>query len=327
MTVQTSAYLSSDLFTDQMLSVPIRDGFGEGLLKAGGEHASVVVLSADLADSTRAEAFAQAYPDRFIECGVAEAGMITIASGLAASGKIPFACSFAAFSPGRTWEQIRTTICLNDVPVKIAGLFGGVSVGPDGATHQMLEDIALMRSLPNMVVVAPSDAIEARKAVIAALKTRTPVYLRIPRVASAVYTSEQTPFEIGKANLLKDGSNITIIACGAQVATALAAAADLERESISAAVINLHTIKPLDAETILASVKKTQRVITIEDHQVSGGMGSAVAEFLSAHYPVKIVRMGIQDIFGQSGSPAELYEAYGLTARHLFETAKAALHV
>ncbi len=325
MTYENTAFLSPDLFTDRMKSIPIRDGFGEGLLKAGEENASVVVLSADLKDSTRAGAFADAYPDRFIECGVAEAGMITIASGLAASGKIPFACSFAAFSPGRTWEQIRTTICLNDVPVKIAGLFGGVSVGPDGATHQMLEDIALMRSLPNMIVIAPSDAIEARKATIAAVRTRTPVYLRIPRAASAVYTTEQTPFEIGKANLLKDGNDITIIACGAQVATALSAAAELERESISAAVINLHTIKPLDTETILASVKTTQRVITIEDHQITGGMGSAVAEFLSAQYPVKVVRMGIQDTFGQSGSPAELYEAYGLTPRHLFEAAKAAI--
>lgn len=322
MMINQNMHLSDQLFNDSIRSVPIRDGFGEGLVKAGEENRNVVVLTADLKESTRASAFAEKFPDRFFDCGVAEQGMITVSSGLANAGKIPFACSFAAFSPGRNWEQIRTTICLNDVPVKIAGLFGGLSVGADGATHQMLEDVALMRTLPNMIVLAPSDAIEAKKAVIAAMHINTPVYLRIPRVESAVYTTEGSPFEIGKANVLVEGSDITIIACGVQVYTALQAAKALESEGISCEVINLHTIKPLDAETIVTSARKTNKVITLEDHQVAGGMGSAVTEVLSSQYPVKIIRMGIEDQFGQSGKPAELYGHYGLTASTLIETVR-----
>lgn len=320
MTVNQSLSLVTDLFSDSIQKVAVRDGFGEGLLKAGEGNQNVVVLTADLKDSTRATKFALQFPDRFFDCGVAEQGMITIASGLAATGKIPFACSFAAFSPGRNWEQIRTTICLNDVPVKIAGLFGGLSVGPDGATHQMLEDIALMRALPNMIVVAPSDAIEAKKAVLAAVAINTPVYLRIPRVESSVYTTEATPFQIGKANVLVEGSDVTLIACGVQVYTALQAAKSLESEGIRAEVINLHTIKPLDTEIIVNSARKTNTVITIEDHQIAGGMGSAVSELLSEQFPTKVIRMGIRDQFGQSGSPTELYDQYDLTAEDIVRT-------
>lgn len=317
MTIPSTLFLSTDLFSDTIQKVAVRDGFGEGLVKAGEENQNVVVLTADLKESTRANKFAERFPERFFDCGVAEQGMITVASGLANAGKIPFTCSFAAFSPGRNWEQVRTTICLNDVPVKIGGLFGGVSVGADGATHQMLEDIALMRTLPNMVVLCPSDAIEAKKAVLAATRLDKPVYLRIPRVESPIYTTENTPFEIGKANVLVEGSDVTIIACGVQVYTALQAAQALEQLGLRAEVINLHTIKPLDAETIVNSAQKTKKVVTIEDHQVAGGMGSAVAEVLSEQYPVKIVRMGIQDQFGQSGKPAELYAHYRLTVEDL----------
>ncbi len=312
-------HLSPDLYSDSIQKIAIRDGFGQGLVQAGDENSNVVVLTADLKESTRANFFAEKFPDRFFDCGVAEQGMVTIASGLANSGKIPFVCSFAAFSPGRNLEQIRTTVCINDMPVKIAGLFGGVSVGPDGATHQMLEDIALMRVLPNMIVIAPSDSIEAKKAVVAASKINTPVYLRIPRAESPVYSTEATPFEIGKANVLIEGSDITIVASGAQVHTSLLAASKLEQQGIHAEVINLHTIKPLDSETLIASARKTNRVITFEDHQIAGGMGSAVSELLSTECPVKVVRLGIEDRFGQSGSADELYTHYGLTVDHLLE--------
>ncbi len=322
MIVNSTMNLLSDLFSSTPQMKPVRDGFGEGLVLAGNEDPTVVVLTADLKDSTRATKFAEKFPHRFFDCGVAEQGMITVASGLAATGKTPFACSFAAFSPGRNWEQIRTTICLNDVPVKIAGLFGGLSVGPDGATHQMLEDIALMRSLPNMIVLAPSDALEARKAVLAASKIAKPVYLRIPRVESPVYTTEMTPFEIGKANLLTEGRDITLIACGVQVFTALEAAKVLSSLGIQAEVINLHTIKPLDEQTIITSVRKTNKAITIEDHQIAGGMGSCVAELLSTEYPIPVVRIGVQDTFGQSGKPAELYEHYSLTAQAIVDAAR-----
>ncbi len=319
-----TAHVSEAMFSKKIESVPVRDGFGEGMVRLGRENPLVVALTADLKESTRIHRFAAEFPDRFIECGVSEQGMITVASGLANYGKIPFACSFAAFSPGRNWEQIRTTICLNDVPVKIAGLFVGVTVGADGATHQMLEDISLMRSLPNMIVVAPSDAIEARKAVIAAASINKPVYLRIPRVESPVYTTEETPFEIGKAVTIWEEKNpqVTIIAHGVMVYESLLAARELSKKGIMSIVINCHTIKPLDDQAIIHAAKLTDAVVVAEEHQQSGGLGGAISELLGQQYPAYIEIVGVADSFGQSGKPKELLERYGLTAEHIAQAAR-----
>jgi transketolase len=307
---------------------PTRDGFGHGSVEAGKADLSVVVLSADLSESTRAEWFQKEFPDRFIEMGVAEQNMATVASGLANYGKIPFITSYAAFSPGRNWEQIRTTICINNVPVIVCGMHAGVSVGPDGATHQMLEDIALMRALPNMTVVVPADAEEGRKATIAAAKLRKPIYLRFGRTAAPVFTTQATPFAIGRANVLWDSSasgkkpQVTLVACGSLVHSALVAAHTLEEKGIASIVINNHTIKPLDADTILAAVKKTGAVVSIEEHQITGGMGSAVAELLSQRFPVPQEYIGVHDMFGQSGEPDELIEHYGMGVDHIVSAAQ-----
>jgi transketolase len=296
---------------------PTRKGFGRGLLKAGQADENVVAACADLTDSTQMNLFAKEFPERFVEIGVAEQNLVTVGSGLAAMGKIPFVSSYAAFSPGRNWEQIRTTICLNDRPVKIVGSHAGVSVGPDGATHQMLEDIALMRVLPNMVVVVPGDAIEAEKATLALANDKRPGYLRLAREASAVYTSIQTPFEIGKAYVYAQGEDITVIATGPLTYQALVAAEKLFKDGIDLEVIHCPTVKPLDTETILKSVKKTGHVITIEEGQINGGLGGAVAELLGEQHPVPLIRMGIKDRFGESGKPEELLEHFGLTAKHV----------
>lgn len=319
-----SLHLSDLIFSKKIELVPVRDGFGEGLIAAGELDPSVVVLTADLKDSTRATKFAERFPHRFVECGVSEQAMITVASGMANYGKTPFACSFAAFSPGRNWEQIRTTICINDVPVKIAGLFVGVSVGPDGATHQMLEDIALMRSLPNMIVVAPSDAIEAKKAVVASVKIKKPVYLRIPRVESAVFTTEDTPFEIGKAVTLWEEKNpqVTIIAHGIMVYESLLAAKKLSKLGIACLVINCHTIKPLDEQAIIHAAKLTDAVVVAEEHQHAGGLGGAVAELLGERYPAHLEIVAVNDSFGESGKPKELLEKYGLTSEAIITAVK-----
>jgi transketolase len=261
--------------------------------------------------------FADAFPERFVQVGVAEQNLVTVASGMAAMGKIPFVSSYAAFSPGRNWEQIRTTICLNDQPVKIVGSHAGISVGPDGATHQMLEDIALMRSLPNMVVIAPGDSVEAEKATIAMATDKRPTYLRVAREATTIITTEQTPFEIGKAYVYKPGTDVTIISTGSMTHQALVAAETLTKDNISAEVIHVPTIKPLDTETILRSVEKTRHVITAEEAQINGGLGGAVAELLGEELPTKMVRIGMKDRFGESGKPDELLEHFGLTARHI----------
>lgn len=318
--------LSPELFTKKITSVPVRDGFGEGLLMAGESDPRVVALTADLKDSTRVTAFANKFPARFIECGVSEQAMITVASGLASYGKVPVTCSFSAFSPGRTWEQIRTTICLNDVHVVIAGHFGGVSVGPDGATHQMLEDIALMRSLPNMIVVAPSDAIEARKAIMAAVSVKKPIYLRIPRETSPVYTTPETPFEIGKAIVLREDNDpqVAILAHGLLVYEAMLASRILSKKGISSIVLNVHTIKPLDEQAITKAARLAGCVVVCEDHQVAGGLGGAVSELLSTMYPVPMSFIGVKDMFGQTGSPQELLDEYKLRAEDI---AKASLDV
>lgn len=289
--------------------VPTRQGYGEGLVAAGEADERVVVLCADLTESTRSLLFKEKFPQRFIEVGVAEQGMATIAAGMANYGKIPFISSYAVFSPGRNWEQIRTTIAINDVPVKIAGAHAGVSVGPDGATHQALEDLALMRVLPNMTVIYPCDAIEAKKATIAAAKTAHPVYLRFAREKSPVFTTEETPFEIGRANILATGGKVTIFASGPLVYKALQAAKELG----DCEVINVHTLKPLDTGTIMSSARKTGAAVTVEEHQIIGGLHGAIAECLAQNYPVPIEPIGMPNSFGESGQPEELLEKYGMS--------------
>jgi len=311
--------LSKDMPTE-----PIRKGFGRGLLEAGKRNEKVVAACADLTESTQMHLFAKEFPSRYIEVGVAEQNLVTIGAGLAATGKVPFVSSYAAFSPGRNWEQIRTTICLNDRPVKIIGSHAGISVGPDGATHQMLEDIALMRVLPNMVVVAPCDSLEAEKATLALAEDKRPGYMRLAREATPIITTEHTPFELGKAYVYAPGQDITIIATGTMTYQALVAAEILFKDGIDAEVVHVPTIKPLDAATILKSVGRTKKVITVEEAQISGGLGGAVAELLGEEMPVPIHRMGMKDRFGESGKPEELLEHFGLTGKHI---ALAAHHV
>jgi transketolase len=298
-------------------SEPIRKGFGRGLLEAGKLNENVVAACADLTDSTQMSLFKEAFPDRFVEIGVAEQNLVTVGSGMAAMGKIPFVSSYAAFNPGRNWEQIRTTICLNDRPVKVVGSHAGVSVGPDGATHQMLEDIALMRVLPNMVVIVPGDSLEAQKATMAMAADKRPNYLRLAREATPIFTTDNTPFEIGQAYVLREGQDISLIATGTMTYQALVAASELDKDGIKAEVVHVPTIKPLDAETILKSVKKTGLVVTVEEGQVIGGLGGAVAELLAENHPALIKRIGMQDRFGESGSPDQLLEHFGLDAKHI----------
>lgn len=303
--------------TEGTAQEPIRKGFGKGLVKAGEANKDVVAVCADLTESTQMHLFRDVFPERFINVGVAEQNLVTTGSGLAAMGKIPFVSSYAAFSPGRNWEQIRTTICLNDRPVKIIGSHAGVSVGPDGATHQMLEDIALMRVLPNMVVLAPCDSIEAAKATVALAADKRPGYMRLAREATAVFTTDKTPFEIGPAYVFREGADLTIVATGTMTYQALIAADQLSKDGINAEVIHCPTIKPLDAETIVASAGKTGAVVTAEEGQAAGGLGGAVAELLASEIPVPVSRVGVQDRFGESGKPEELLEKFGLTAKHI----------
>lgn len=314
--INPDAHLVTDVFGDTLPKKPTRDGFGTGAVEAGKQDPNVVVLSADLTESTRAEWFQKEFPDRFVEIGVAEQNMATIAAGMAAIGKIPFICSYAAFSPGRNYEQIRTTAALNNRPVKVCGMHAGVSVGPDGATHQMLEDIALMRALPNMIVLNPSDAEEARKATLAAAKSGTPVYLRFGRSGSPVFTTPDTPFAIGKALTLWESEKprVALMATGAMAYQALLAARSLDAEGIGTIVLSVPSVKPLDEAAILAAAKRTGKVITIEEHQVAGGFGSAIAEFLGEHLPTPMKRLGVTDRFGQSGDPDELLAEYGINA-------------
>lgn len=298
---------------DDVKQEPIRAGFGRGLKRAGELHPNIVALCADLTDSTQMGKFRDAFPERFVQVGIAEQNLVTVASGMARAGKVPFTSSYAAFSPGRNWEQIRTTICLNDQPVKIVGSHAGISVGPDGATHQMLEDIALMRVLPNMVVVVPGDSIEAEKATLAIATNGKPSYLRLAREKSPVFTTDDTPFELGKAYVLRQGTDVSLIGTGALSYQLLLLARLLEAEGISAEVIHVPTIKPLDSETIIASVAKTGRVVTAEEAQIAGGLGGAISELLSERLPVPVKRFGVHDRFGESGAPNELLHHFNLT--------------
>ncbi|MEK7613530.1 MAG: transketolase C-terminal domain-containing protein [Patescibacteria group bacterium] len=322
--INKDAKLSEKIFTDEVEKKPTRDGFGLGTVEAGKKDERVVVLSADLAESTRADWFQKEFPDRFIEMGVAEQNLATVSAGLANYGKIPFFTSYAAFSPGRNYEQIRTTIALNDVPAKVCGMHAGVQTGPDGATHEMLEDIALMRVLPNMIVIVPGDAEEGRKATVEAAFNGKPTYLRFGREKMPVFTSSQTPFEIGKAYYLWEDEKpeVGIIGCGPLLYEALLAAKQLKEEGIAVSVLNSHTVKPLDEKTILDLAKRTGALVTVEEHQIAGGLGSAVAEFLAREHPTPIEFIGMHDEFGQSGTASELIAHYKLNASAIVDAVR-----
>jgi transketolase len=299
-------------------SESVRLGFGRGLLDAGEKNSDVVALAADLTESIGMNLFAEAHPERFVQVGVAEQNLVTVASGMAAMGKRPFAGSYAAFSPGRNWEQIRTTICINDQPVVIVGSHAGLSVGADGATHQALEDIAMMRVLPNMTVVIPCDSLQAEKATLElALNHHSPAYLRLSRDSTPIFTDSSTPFKVGPAYVYASGSDLSLISTGTMTYKALQAAEKLFKKGIDIEVVHVPTIKPLDETTILASIKKTGRVVTLEDGQIAGGLGSAIAELVSENLPVPLKRIGVRDEFGQSGKPEELYDHYGLSVEKI----------
>jgi transketolase len=319
--INTKVHLSKKIFDKDIEQVPTRNGYGEGLVAAGEKDERVVALCADLTESTRTLDFAKKFPDRFIEVGVAEQAMATIASGMANYGKIPFTSSYAAFSPGRNWEQIRTTIALNDLPVKIAGHHAGISVGPDGATHQMLEDIALMRAMPNMTVVVPADSIEAKKATVAASQNGKPTYLRFAREKTPVFTTDETPFEIGKALVLWESEDpqVAIIGAGPLLYEALLAAKILAKSEIEVIVVNCHTIKPIDEQAIVSAARRTGAIVTVEEHQIDGGLGSAVSEVLARNWPVPIEFIGMPNSFGESGSPDELLEKYHMKSHDIVE--------
>jgi transketolase len=316
--------LSYKIFAEDIEQKPTRDGFGEGLLVLGEENPDVVVLSADVAKSTRCDKFAEKFPERFFQVGIAEQNLAAIAAGLGVSGKIPFISTYAVFSPGRNWEQIRTTVAYNDANVKIAGHHAGLLTGYDGATHQALEDIALMRVLPNMKVIVPADAIEAKKATLAGVQIHGPVYLRFSREKTPIFTNEETAFVPGKAEVFWESKKpeVLIIGCGPVLYNALLAAKELEKEKIGTIVLNNHTIKPLDEKKIIELAKKCGAVITVEEHNVLGGLGGAVTEILAKRCPLPMEFVGAQDTFGESGKPEELIEKYGLTPGDIKEAIK-----
>ena len=320
--LKKSAYLES-VFGNVEVK-PVRDGYGEGLVEIGKRHKNVVVLTADLKESTRCHWFADEFPDRFIDVGVAEQNMAAVAAGLGISGKIPFISSYAVFSPGRNWEQIRTVVCYNDSNVKIAGHHAGLSTGPDGATHQALEDIALMRTLPNMKVVVPADAVEARKATEAAAEVWGPVYLRLTRPATPVVTTGKTPFVLGRAELLWTSRKpvAAIFACGRLVYDALLAAEELDREGVRTLVYNSHTAKPIDEKAVCEAAERAGALVTVEEHSVIGGLGSAVSEVTARKCQVPVQFVGTRDVFGESGEPNELLEKYGLDKEHIKEAVR-----
>lgn len=307
--------------------VPTRDGFGQGVVELGHKNKDVVVLSADLTDSTRANWFKKEFPDRFFGLGVAEQDMFGAAAGFALMGKIPFACTFGVFASGRAWDQIRVSIAYMNLNVKIIGTHGGISVGPDGATHQALEEISLMRIVPNMSVVVPCDALEAKRATIEAGSIKGPVYIRLGRSGAPVITKESDDFKIGKANILKDGKDVSIFACGQMVYEAMIACDELKKDGIDARLINLHTPKPIDKECIIKCARETGAIVTAEEHTIAGGMGSAISEVVIENCPVPIKFVGIRDRFGLSGEPDELFEYFGLKAKNIVKAAKEAIAI
>jgi len=315
--------LNPKLYETEVEQVPTRNGYGDGLLSLGETNPNIVVLTADLAESTRVLDFANKFPDRFIECGVAEQNMMGIAAGLAANGKIPFVSSYAVFSPGRNWDQIRVSVCYSNLNVKIAGAHTGVSVGPDGATHQALEDIALTRVLPNMTVVVPCDYLETKKATMTLVKTPGPAYFRFAREKTPIITQKDTPFKIGQAEIFAEyGQDAAIVACGPLVYQALMAAKELDKDGIHITVINNHTIKPIDGPTLMKVARDCGAIVTVEEHQTMGGMGSAVAEVLAQNFPVPMEFIGMPNTFGQSGEPDELLEKYGMTVETIKQKIK-----
>ena len=323
--INPNAKLNPKLFDPDVEQKPTRDGYGEGLVLAGKENPDVVVLCADLSDSTRSAMFQKEFPERFIETGIAEQNMMGLAAGLALAGKIPFVSTYAVFCPGRNWDQLRVSVCYSNANVKLTGAHAGVSVGPDGATHQGLEDIAITRCIPNLVVIAPADVIETRKATLAAARYKGPVYLRFAREKTPIITTEETPFEIGKALVFREGKDVAIIGCGPLLYNAMLAAEELSKEGIDVMVVNNHTIKPMDTETIINAAKTCGAVVTVEDHQIMGGMGSAVAEVLAQNYPVPIEFIGMRDRFGESGEPNELIETFGMGKNAIKEAIKKVL--
>lgn len=311
--------------TDAKKMIPTRDGFGEGLVELGKTNDNIVVLSADLTESTRANWFKKQFPERFFGLGVAEQDMFGTAAGFALSGKIPFACTFGVFASGRAWDQIRVSVAYMNLNVKIAGTHGGISVGPDGATHQALEEIALMRIIPNMTVVVPCDALEAKRATIEAANINGPVYLRLGRSGVPAITKNEDYFKIGKANTLRSGKDISIFACGQMVSETLEASDILSKEGISAAVINMHTPKPIDRIAVIKAASETGAIVTCEEHTVMGGFGSAIAEVVVENCPVPLKMVGVRDRFGVSGEPDELFKYFGLTSADIVKAAKEAL--
>jgi transketolase len=305
--------------------IPSRDGYGYGLIEAGKQNENVVALGADITASVRVDWFQKEFPDRFISLGIAEQNQMCVAAGMALMGKVPFVTNYGVFLAGRSWDQIRTTVCYSNLNVKMGGAHGGISVGPDGATHQALEEISVMRCLPNMTVIVPADSVEARKATVAMARTYGPAYIRFGREKVPVISDETTPFEIGKAYCCRDGSDVAIVACGAMVFEALMAAEKLAEAGISAMVINNHTIKPIDKATLIEAAQITGAVVTVEEHQLMGGMGSAVLEVLAQNCPVPVKMVGVDDRFGESGDPDVLMNAFGLTSDHVVEAVRAVL--
>lgn len=325
MTKPYASHLVDDLFDKSLEQVPTRNGYGEGLVELGKKNLNIIVLTGDLEESTRAHLFHKEFPDRFIECGVAEQNMMGIAAGLAANGKVPFVSSYATFAPGRAWDQFRVSVCYSNLPVKVAGAHSGISVGPDGATHQALEDIASVRVLPNVTVIVPCDYLETKKATLAAATINGPVYFRFAREKTPAFTTEKTPFVVGRAEVYREGKDVAIIASGPLVYKALVAAEELSKEKIDAQVLNNHTIKPIDEDTIVAAAKKCGAVVTVEEHQTMGGAGSAVAEVLAGKHPVPIEFVGMPNTFGESGEPEELLEKYGMGVKHIKAAVKRVL--
>lgn len=314
-----------DINLDNIEKMLTRQGYGEGLVEAGERNEDVVALGADITSSTKVDLFRDRFPERFFNMGIAEQNQMGTAAGLSLAGKVPFVTNYGVFLSGRAWDQIRTTICYANLNVKLGGAHGGISVGPDGATHQALEEVAVMRCLPNMRVVVPADYYETKKATLAAAETFGPIYIRFGREKVPVITNENTPFELGKAYCVREGSDAVIIACGVMVYESLAAAEELEKEGINVMVINNHTIKPIDKETIIEVAEKTGAVVTAEEHQLAGGMGSAVLEVLAQNFPVPVEMVGVKDTFGESGDPETLMEAFELTSNSIVTAVKEVL--
>lgn len=327
--IYPKAKLNPQIFENDVEKAATRTGFGDGLAEEGERNKNIVVLTADLAESVRVDTFAERFPERFFECGIAEQSMISVASGLAAMGKIPFATSYAVFSPGRNWEQIRTTVCYNNSPVKIIGSHAGLMTGPDGGTHQSLEDIAITRTLPNMTVICPCDYEEAKKATIACSKTQEPTYIRLCRSNTPNITTKKTPFEIGKAIKVFDshnsGTDVAILSTGILLHKVLKVAHELEGQGIGVEVFNFHTIKPLDEKSIIEVAKRAGAIVTVEEHQKKGGFGSAVAEVLSENIPTAQEFVAVDDKYGQSGDGDDLLEQYGLSENDIEEAVKKVL--